>query len=159
DLLCHTSGIDDLILIDFIKEAADRSGGLPAPEPGRHPLVDRVMRLAAGAPLAYRPGTKMIYSNFGFLLMGDIVRRVSGTPFWQFARSRLFEPLGMHDTTFVLPPTLRERRIYRALGMPGTVARTPWTWGIDSEDLDEVDSGSQGCMSTAADFAVFAQML
>ena len=48
----------------------------------------------------------MLYCNFGYNLLADIVRRVSGQPFWQFARSRLFEPLGMTDSHYVLPPAV-----------------------------------------------------
>ena len=120
DLLCHTAGFDDLELGAFIAAAAQRAPELPPPASGQHPALNKRIRLAAGAPLTRRPGTAMIYSNFGYLLLGDIVRRASGQPFWQFVRSRLFEPLGMQDSYFVLPPALRERRVYRAPGMPAT---------------------------------------
>ena len=91
----------------------------------------------------------MLYSNVGYQLLGDIVRRVSYQPLWQFAQSRLFEPLGMRDSQFVLPPSLRERRVYRAPGMPGNQTTHPWMQGLDSEELDERDSGSSGVTSTA----------
>ncbi len=158
DLLSHTAGIDDLTLGAFIAEAAKRSPELPPPAPGQWPMLNTRIRLAAGAPLARRPGTAMLYSNFGFNLLGDIVRRVSGQPLWQFARSRLFEPLGMTDSYFVLPPELRGRRVYRAPGMPATEPLGTFP-GIDSAVIDEVDSGAGGCASTAPDLAVFLQML
>ena len=131
DLLCHTAGFDDLQLGSYIAAAAQRAPDLPPAASGQHPKLNTRIRLAAGAPLARRPGTAMIYSNFGYLLLGDIVRRVSGQSFWQFVRSRLFGPLGMHDSHFVLPPALRERRVYRAPGMPATET-TPLRGGIDS---------------------------
>jgi CubicO group peptidase (beta-lactamase class C family) len=159
DLLGHTSGIDDFVVINVILEAGKRSPEPPPPVPGQHPIINRVIRLAAGAPLARRPGAAMLYSNFGYILLGDIVRRLSGQPFWQFAQSRLFEPLGMRDSQFVLPPSLRERRVYRAPGMPATQATGPWAHGIDSAELDEADLGSSGATSTAADLAAFLQML
>jgi serine-type D-Ala-D-Ala carboxypeptidase len=155
DLLCHTSGIDDLALDAFREAAAERAPDLPPPAPGQHPSLNRSIRLAAGAPLARRPGSAMLYSIFGYNLLGDIVRRVSGQPFWQFVRSRIFEPLGMADSHLVLPPPLRERRVYRAPDMP-------WggpTRGIDCPEHDEADRGSNGCASTAGDLAVFLQML
>jgi serine-type D-Ala-D-Ala carboxypeptidase len=162
DLLCHTSGIDDLALEAFIKAAAEPAPDLPPPAPGQHPILNRQFRLAAGAPLARRPGAAMLYSNFGYNLLGDIVRRVSGQPFWQFVRSRIFEPLGMADSHFVLPLALRERRVYRAPGMPATEWRDPFRnafRGIDFPEHDEADRGSTGCASTAGDLAVFLQML
>jgi serine-type D-Ala-D-Ala carboxypeptidase len=158
DLLCHTSGIDDLKLGEFIAAAAQRSPQLPAPASGQHAVLNTRIRLAAGAPLARRPGTAMLYSNFGYNLLGDIVRRVSGVPFWQFVQSRLFKPLRMHDSYFLPPPELRERRVYRAAGMPATEP-TPTTRGIDSPEHDEIDSGASGVKSTVADLAAFYQML
>jgi CubicO group peptidase (beta-lactamase class C family) len=115
--------------------------------------------LRAGAPLKYRPGSASVYSNFSFNLLGDIVRRVSGQPFWQFVQNRLFAPLGMNDSYFVLPAALRERRVYRAPGMPGT-GPVPWVpGGLDSAELDETDFGANGLASTARDLATFAQAL
>jgi CubicO group peptidase (beta-lactamase class C family) len=158
DLLTHTAGIDDLAWSGFI-QAGDRwASADPPPVPGRHPVTNRIIHLAAGAPLARRDGA-MMYSSFGYLLLGDIVRAASGQPFWQFARARLFEPLGMRGTGFVLRPELRDRRVYRKPGMPGTAATTPWYWGIDSEEFDTMDWGGSGATSTAIDLAVFMQML
>jgi serine-type D-Ala-D-Ala carboxypeptidase len=158
DLLCHTSGIDDLALGAFIEAAAKQSPQLPPPAPGQYPMLNTRIRLAAGAPLVCRPGTAMLYSNFGYNVLGDIVRRVSGQPFGQFVRSRLFEPLGMHDSHFVLPPELRERRVYRAPGLPATEP-SPMHRGIDSAEYDEADLGASGVASTARDLAMFLQML
>ena len=158
DLLCHTAGVDDLKLSDFIAAAAEGSSELPPPAPGQHPVLNQRIRLAAGAPLARRPGTAMLYSNFGYNLLGDIVRRVSGLPYWQFVQSRLFEPLGMHDSYFVLPPELRERRVYRAPGMPATEP-TPIHRGIDSPEYHELGSGAGSAASTVRDLAAFFQML
>ena len=134
DLLCHTSGIDDLKLGELSSQRRpQRSSELAPPGPGQHPVINQRMRSRPRAPLARRPGTAMLYSNFGYILLGDIVRRVSGVPLWQFVRSRLFEPLGMHDSYFVLPPELRERRVYRGPGMPATEP-SPVHRGIDSPE-------------------------
>jgi CubicO group peptidase (beta-lactamase class C family) len=155
DLLCHTSGIDDVELGAFIEAAAKSSPAFPPPAPGQHAFLNSIIRLAAGAPLKHRPGAAMVYSNFGFILLGDIVRRVSGQPFWQFVRARIFEPLGMKDSYFNLPQELRGRRVYRAPGMPATGAPQL----IDSPEADERDTGSSGLASTARDLAAFGQML
>ena len=112
DLLCHTSGYDDLAVATFVDAAAQKSPDLPPAAPGQHPSLNRRIRLAAGSSLARRPGSVMLYSNFAYNLLGDIVRRVSGQPFWQFVqRSRLFEPLGHARHLLRFPPALRERRV------------------------------------------------
>jgi CubicO group peptidase (beta-lactamase class C family) len=51
----------------------------------------------------YRPGTIPAYSNYGLVLAGYIVQRVSGEPFEQYVEHHIFEPLGMHRSTFVQP--------------------------------------------------------
>jgi CubicO group peptidase (beta-lactamase class C family) len=159
DLLCHTSGIDDLVVMAHIKEAAERSPGLPPSGAGQHAAVSRRIRLAAGAPLAHRPGSVMLYSNFGFNLLGDIVRRVSGQSLEQFAQARLFGPLAMSDTHYKLPAELRNRRVFRAPGMPGTQPFPGVHGGIDSLEFDAYDAGSNGLKSTSRDLAAFLQML
>jgi CubicO group peptidase (beta-lactamase class C family) len=155
DLLCHTSGFDDVDTVAYIEAAAKSSPALPPPAPGQHPFLNARIRLAAGAPLKQRPGAAMVYCGFGYNLLGDIVRRVSGQPFWQFVQSRIFQPLGMKDSYFGLPPELRGRRVYRTPGMPAT---EPPLF-IDSPERDELDNGSGGLATTARDLAAFAQML
>ena len=158
DLLCHTAGLDDLGLSAFIAAAAKRSPNLEPAAPGQHPRINTRIRLSAGAPLAHRPGSACVYSGFGYMLLGDIVRRVSGQPFWQFVQSRLFGPLGMRDSHFVFPPELRDRRVYRTPGMPVTDP-TPMHRGIDSPEYDELDLASSCATSTVRDLATFMQML
>jgi CubicO group peptidase (beta-lactamase class C family) len=63
----------------------------------------------------------------------------------------------MHDSYYVLPPALRERRVYREPGMPGTQP-APMHSGIDSHDFDELGTGGGTVASTARDLAAFLQM-
>src|SRR5258708_33989371 len=56
DLLCHTSGIDDLKLGDFIAAAAQRAPELALTAPGQHPGLNKRIRLAARGALARPPG-------------------------------------------------------------------------------------------------------
>jgi CubicO group peptidase (beta-lactamase class C family) len=60
-------------------EQEKQSPDIPGPGAGQHPALNRIIRLCAGAPLARRPGTAMIYSNIGYLLLSDMVRRVSAS--------------------------------------------------------------------------------
>ena len=159
DLLSHTSGIVDLQWLAFINAATVKAPDLPPPEAGQNSAINRRIRLSAGAPLARRPGTAMIYSDFGYLLLADIVRRVSGQPFWQFARSRLFEPFRMRDSGYRFPPELSHQRVYCKPGLPGTAPIPGVHGGCDSPEYDELDIGNNGVTSTAHDLAAFLQML
>lgn len=84
-LLTHTSGIRDW------------TGILPLAEEGQEALglILRQRRLN------FVPGTEWAYSNSGFVLLREIVARVSGMPFPDVLRTRIFEPLGMHASAYV----------------------------------------------------------
>ena len=60
--------------------------------------------------LEYEPGSKSVYSDYGMILMGEVVQRVAGEPLAEFVRRRVFEPLGMNDTGY-LPGTDKLPRI------------------------------------------------
>src|SRR5439155_9579729 len=55
------------------------------------------------------PGARFVYSDINFILLGEIVRRLSGQTLPDFARRTIFEPLGMKDTTFQPAPGLYSR--------------------------------------------------
>ena len=54
-------------------------------------------------------GQRFVYSDINFFLLGDIVRRVSGQTLDNFAKQEIFDPLGMRDTMFLPPASLRPR--------------------------------------------------
>ena len=60
-------------------------------------------------PLRNPPGTRFIYSDIGFITLGEVVKRVSGMPLDQFAKQNIFVPLRMTDTGFRPAATLRAR--------------------------------------------------
>src|SRR5436309_15312228 len=49
----------------------------------------------------YEPGTRFVYSDVGFIIAAEIVRRVSGKRIDEFARENIFAPLGMHNTAYL----------------------------------------------------------
>jgi N-acyl-D-amino-acid deacylase len=51
-----------------------------------------------GLPLDFNPGEKMAYSNFGFIILGRVIERVSGMPYEQFVRTRVLQPVGANRT-------------------------------------------------------------
>lgn len=66
--------------------------------------------MEGGIPFSTTPGTAYEYSNYGFAILGQIVERVSGQPYEQFMRERIFEPLGMTSTTFRVEEVDASRR-------------------------------------------------
>jgi CubicO group peptidase (beta-lactamase class C family) len=87
NLLSHTSGYEDYAPQDYT---------IPA---WTHPTTAQaVVHAWATKPLDFDPGTQYQYSNTNFNIVGLIVEKVSGEPFWQFLSTRVLKPLGMART-------------------------------------------------------------
>lgn len=167
DLLTHTSGYDDLTVYPHMRQAFAEGRPVTESASGQDPVIHRVIQYATDAPLTRTPGSAMCYSNFGYQLLGEIVRRVSGQPFWRFVEQRIFAPLGMRDSSFRLPAELRRtRRVFRDNCHPDLSTLFPPNLfpaevmvPTDSEAWDARDAGEGGAASTGRDLATFAQML
>ena len=138
-LLLHTSGlIADNPLAEF-KE-------------GKSKALENIYRLKP----TVEPGSKFIYSDVGFIVLGDLVERLSGAAVDQFAGKHVFEPLGLNETGFKPHGKLRER------AAPTEKRDGMWMLG-DVHDprafLMGGVAGHAGLFSTADDLAVYAQML
>jgi serine-type D-Ala-D-Ala carboxypeptidase len=94
-----------------VRHLLTHSSGLPAWRPLYKEAEDpkSALALAIATPLDTVPGVRMVYSDLGAIILGEIVARVSGKPFDAFANERVFEPLGMRETMFRPPERLRER--------------------------------------------------
>ena len=89
----------------LIRDVMTHTSGLPFASPMETPTLDgsslaERVRSYAQLPLNTQPGTKFNYANAGINTVGRIIEVVSGEPYEQFMQERLFQPLGMTDTTF-----------------------------------------------------------
>lgn len=90
-LIHHTSGIRDyLTLWDLAAERFDDV----------HSMPDFIALICRQKALNFKPGDEYLYSNSGYLLLGEIVKRVSGKSLREFAHEQIFAPLGMLNTHF-----------------------------------------------------------
>jgi CubicO group peptidase (beta-lactamase class C family) len=62
---------------------------------------DEELKLIESIPLAYPPGTKWEYSNFGYVTLGILIHRVTGEFYGDFLQERIFQPLGMQSTRVI----------------------------------------------------------
>ncbi|MGB5401899.1 MAG: serine hydrolase domain-containing protein [Thermoanaerobaculia bacterium] len=90
-LLHHTSGIRDI-------ETLFPLAGWPFTN--YYPPVRQRELITRQKELNFAPGSQFLYSNSGYLLLADIVERVSGQTLREFAEERIFQPLGMRHTVF-----------------------------------------------------------
>ena len=125
------------------------------------PNLDEMMKCFSGLPLLYQPGSKWVYSVASDI-QGYIIEKLSGKPLPEFMQERIFKPLRMNDTAFFVPEQKRNRfaTLYSA-GPDGKLVVTGQASGpkADFASLPGAPSGGGGLVSTAADYARFAQML
>jgi CubicO group peptidase (beta-lactamase class C family) len=145
DLLTHTSGM----------------GEYPVTQP--HWTSSEMIKVVARAPLRFQPGTKWAYSTAGLDTAGRIVEVVSGQSLDRFMQARLFDPLGMKNTSFWVRPgeMARYARSYRPGTSPGTLREETiaYMYGGAVTDRQRPALGGAGLFSTAEDVTHFYQMM
>ena len=157
DLLRHTSGLTYGFQFRSPVDAAYRAGKIDDWH-GNHDL-DGFVAALAGIPLEFSPGTAWNYSVSTDVL-GAVVQRVSGTPLDDFFRTRIFEPLKMPDTGFIVSADKLDRLTDCWTFVPGK-GRVIYDRATDSNWArpPKLLSGGGGLMSTALDYNRFCQML
>ena len=151
-----------------VREILSHTSGLPfrsAAQPAALdllPLKDAVRSYAA-EPLLFQPGTDYDYSNEGLNTAARIIEVVSGLPYERFMQERLFDPLGMKDTTF-WPSTAQISRIAKTYKLDATtkdlkeVTISQLTYPLDDR-IHRYPMPAGGLFSTASDVSIFCQML
>ncbi len=120
---------------------------------------DAILARMMAEPLVHAPGTQVEYSDVGFILLGEIIERVTGEPLDTFAQKEIFTPLGMDRSLFNPPRRLRQDI---APTKVDSLYRKRLIWGeVDDENAWAMGgvAGNAGLFSTAEDVAVFAQMI
>ncbi|MGV9778921.1 serine hydrolase domain-containing protein, partial [Streptosporangium sp. NPDC003464] len=101
-LMQHLGGWDRDISNDYLYLDHQISATLDVPLPISQ---DDIIRYAGGRPLDFAPGTRMAYSNYGYMLLGRIIEKVSGTSYESYVKQKLLAPVGI--TRMRLGRTLR----------------------------------------------------
>lgn len=125
------------------------------------PLATAVASYSIG-PTNFAPGTEWEYNNPGINTAGRIIEVVSGMPYEEFLQRRIFDPLGMKDTTFFPSEAqiLRLAKSYAATDGGQGIQAVPlnqFTQPLDAPQRYPSPAG--GLFSTAGDVAKFCQML
>lgn len=132
--------------------------GLPPGIPRRETLVDYPsgIRLAMAEVPREAPGATLRYSDINYILLGEIVRVVSGRPLDEFSRDEIFRPLGMSDTGFRPSPACLPRVVPTQRSGEGFlhgVVHDPTARAMGGV------AGHAGLFSTAHDLSRFARMI
>ncbi len=154
-LMTHTAGL------------APDPRGLPVDKEGAWsgdaPVLNAIYAETLGSP----PGSRFVYSDSGFILLGEIVKRVSGVPLNEFAQREIFTPLGMTHTRFLPPAEWRPKiapteEIELPEGAKAGSGRGRVLRGVvhdpRARGMGGV-AGHAGLFSTADDLAIFCRMI
>lgn len=137
-LLTHTSGIRDWVALQNWAN-------------GDIPVMSMIMRQRT---LNFVPGTEWSYSNSGYVLLPDIVTRVSGMKFSEFLHQRVLEPLGMKSSRYIDNPLIVIPN--RALAYEPLAGGT---WIMDMRLSENERGGAGGLFTTAADLVTWNDAL
>ena len=151
DLLRHTAGLT----YEFLGDSPVQREYAKAQIASRGRSNEAFSRTLAGIPLMYQPRSCWAYSRATDVL-GRLVEVVSGQTLGAFLQHEIFDPLGMVDTGFAVPPS-QQHRIAEPFGHDpdGGVPMKLF----DPREQPAMESGGGGLMSTAMDYARFLQCL
>lgn len=144
-----------------IRQLLAHSSGLPAHKDYFFTVHSTREMIAAicHEPLEYAPGTKTVYSDLGFILLGEILERATGKTLDQLAREQIFLPLDMSSTMFNPPKALWSR--IAPTENDATFRKRLLQGEVHDENAFALGgvAGHAGMFSTASDLAAFCQML
>jgi D-alanyl-D-alanine carboxypeptidase len=140
-LLTHTGGTGDIF----------------GPEFDAHRLELRTLqdyvKLYEKRPLQFEPGSRWEYSNFGFILLGAVIEKVSGQSYYDYVREHVFRPAGMESTDSLPEEQVVSRRSV------GYMKPGPGPWQPNTDTLPYRGTSAGGGYSTVEDLYRFASAL
>jgi CubicO group peptidase (beta-lactamase class C family) len=155
-LLNHSSGLRawEPVYKEVIVQGRRRPGFIGSPA-AKRVVLDRICR----SRLVYSPGSKSLYSDLGFILLGELVERVGGFSLDRYCGKEIFRPLGMKQTFYI-------RTGLKRLGRFASTERSLWRKKIVMGQVHDDNayvmggvSGHAGLFGTAMDLNRFAQMI
>lgn len=107
------------------------------------------------------PGTQSLYSDLGFMLLGEVVEEISGVDLYRYCHEKIFKPLGLKSTFFVDLTQVRARRFQFDAGRVAPTETCPWRKRVLCGEVHDDNAyavggvaGHAGLFSTAADIHV-----
>lgn len=165
ELLTHTSGIGYAQIGTKEANAIYAKAGLAAGVGVTRDTLLSAMNRLARLPLFHQPGEKWSY-GLNTDLLGCLVEQISGMSLDEFFRKKIFEPLGMKDSYFQVPPEKSQRLVHLykedSTGKFVDAGKTMLNSSIGSEYPllpQQYFSGGAGLSSTIYDYGIFLQML
>lgn len=123
-LLNHSSGL--AAWKPFHEEIlkAERAGKINfvASRAANHYVLEQIHRDKPVSP----PGTQALYSDLGYMILGEIVEAISGSTLDRFCQEKIFKPMGLRSTAFVDLTQIRTKQLQPVEGMIAPTENCPW---------------------------------
>jgi len=139
-LLTHTSGLDESA---WWREMMFE----------QHATADELVQMACRCALRFEPGARFEYNTLAFVILGELITRLSGLTYPEYLSQQIFGPLGMRDTSFA-PSTAQQPRAMRVYAPPADPDGDQRIQYFTS-----LAAPGGGLWSTAADLIAFGQAL
>ena len=138
-LLTHTAGFGDIFIPEYLDNIRS------------YKSIQDILPLLRDQPLAYEPGTDQRYSNYGYIVLGAILEKITGKSFEQLLNDNIFQALGHINTHYQIAEQIKgEAQSYR-FGLNGK--------SVNCTSNLEYPTPDGGMYSTAAELFEFMQSL
>jgi CubicO group peptidase (beta-lactamase class C family) len=160
-LLSHSSGLAPWAPFyeDLVRENAGERMGILTSKGARDYVFNAINRSA----LKYEPGTRQVYSDIGFMLLGHLIEELTGLSLDRAAQRHVFQPLGLKSTSYIDLSMIRRRGIAPVTDLIAPTEECPWRKRTLCGEVSDDNAwamggiaGHSGVFSTARDLHRFA---
>jgi CubicO group peptidase (beta-lactamase class C family) len=160
-LLSHSGGLVHWhpFFEELLRANAAARMGILTSRASREYILNSINR----SQLKYKPGTKQVYSDIGFILLGHLIEALTGFSLDKAAQQYIFKPLGMKTTSYIDLTLIRRRGIHPVYDMIAATEDCSWRKRILCGEVHDDNawamggiSGHSGVFSTARDLHLFA---
>lgn len=141
-LLNHTSGLPAWkpYYEEIVKNEKAGRINFVASRAAKNYVLEQIHR----EKLLHPPGTESLYSDLGFMVLGEVVEALSGSSLDRFCQERIFKPLGLRSTAFIDLTQLRTRRLQPVAEMIAPTENCPWRKKILCGEVHDDNAYSMG---------------
>lgn len=163
-LLNHSAGLPSWapFFENILEENAGPRLGIMTSRSARDYVYDEIQRL----PLKYEPGTKHLYSDLGFMLLGNIVEVLTGLSLDKAAFKFVFQPLGLKSSSYIDLSMIKRRGIHPITDLIAATEECPWRKRVLCGEVHDDNAwamggiaGHSGLFTSAPDAHKFARSL
>jgi serine-type D-Ala-D-Ala carboxypeptidase len=123
-LLAHSSGLPawKAYYEDIVKDQKKGKVNFVASRAAKHYVFEQIHREKALSP----PGTQALYSDLGYMLLGEIVEEITGWSLDRYCQDKIFKPIGLRSTSFIDLTQVRARRLQPVHEVIAPTEECPW---------------------------------